>query len=50
MRTIEMAVPGDLVVDFDINDQTLAQPVDNVQARVAELAAKGPVVYSTAYG
>ncbi|MEE2060444.1 cytochrome P450 [Rhodococcus artemisiae] len=38
------------VVDFDIYDPTLAYPVDNVQARVAELAAKGPVVYSTAYG
>jgi cytochrome P450 len=50
MTTTEQAVPGELVVDFDIYDQTLAQPVDNVQQRVAELAAKGPVVYSTAHG
>ncbi|UYP18656.1 cytochrome P450 [Rhodococcus sp. Z13] len=50
MTTTEKAVPEHLVVDFDIYDQTLAQPVDNLQERVAELAAKGPVVYSTAYG
>lgn len=50
MTTTEHALPDDLVVDFDIYDQTLAQPVDNVQQRVAELASKGPVVYSTAHG
>ncbi|MBH0119432.1 cytochrome P450 [Rhodococcus sp. NPDC003382] len=38
------------VVDFDIYDPTLAYPVDTVQEKVAELAAKGPVVYSTAHG
>ncbi|MGX6511014.1 cytochrome P450 [Rhodococcus sp. SJ-2] len=50
MTITEQALPDDLVVDFDIYDQTLAQPVDNVQQRVAELASKGPVVYSTAHG
>lgn len=50
MTTTEKAVPEHLVVDFDIYDQSLAQPVDNVQQRVAELSAKGPVVYSTAHG
>ncbi|MEZ7240686.1 cytochrome P450 [Rhodococcus sp. GXMU-t2271] len=38
------------VVDFDIYDPTLAYPVDTVQEKVAELAACGPVVYSTAHG
>ena len=38
------------VVDFDIYDPALAHPVDTVQEKVAELAAKGPVVYSTAHG
>ncbi|MFD9664120.1 cytochrome P450 [Rhodococcus sp. NPDC059968] len=38
------------VVDFDIYDPALAYPVDTVQEKVAELAAKGPVVYSTAHG
>lgn len=43
-------VPTHLVVDFDVYDPALAHPVDTVQERVAELAAKGPVVYSTAHG
>ncbi|MDV7087390.1 cytochrome P450 [Rhodococcus opacus] len=38
------------VVDFDIYDPALAYPVDTVQEKVAELAAQGPVVYSTAHG
>ncbi|EME50629.1 Cytochrome P450 [Rhodococcus ruber BKS 20-38] len=38
------------MVDFDIYDPTLAYPVDTVQEKVAELAACGPVVYSTAHG
>jgi cytochrome P450 len=53
MTTAEKAtpeVPPELVVDFDIYDTGLAAPVDVVQQRAAELAAKGPVVYSTAYG
>jgi cytochrome P450 len=42
--------PSDLVVDFDIYDPGLTQPVDTIQDRVADLAGKGPVVYSTAHG
>ncbi|WP_280420444.1 cytochrome P450 [Nocardia carnea] len=48
--TTAAEVPADLVVDFDIYDQSLAFPVDTVQERVAELAGKGPVVYSPAHG
>ncbi|CCW11728.1 putative cytochrome P450 hydroxylase [Rhodococcus aetherivorans] len=44
------AAPEELVVDFDIYDPSLAGPVDTVQDKAAELAAKGPVVYSTAHG
>jgi cytochrome P450 len=43
-------VPQHLVVDFDIYDPTLCVPVDTVQDRIAELAGKGPLVYSTAHG
>jgi cytochrome P450 len=43
-------VPPNLVSDFDVYDPSLATPVDVFQQRVAELAAKGPVVYSPAYG
>ncbi len=39
-----------LIVDFDVYDLRLADPVDTMQERVAELAAKGPIVYSTAHG
>jgi cytochrome P450 len=49
MTTAEQA-PASLVVDFDVYDPTLAEPVDLMQQRVAQLAAKGPVVYSTAHG
>ncbi|MEH3132336.1 MAG: cytochrome P450 [Mycolicibacterium neoaurum] len=49
MTTLEK-VPADLLVDFDVYDAALAHPVDNMQARIAELAAKGPIVYSTAHG
>ncbi|MGX7728140.1 cytochrome P450 [Rhodococcus sp. 2H158] len=45
--TDEMSTP---VVDFDIYDPSLTDPVDTVQEKVAELAANGPVVYSTAHG
>ncbi|MCX4098451.1 cytochrome P450 [Nocardia sp. alder85J] len=48
--TTAAKVPGNLVVDFDIYDQSMAMPVDTVPQRVAELASKGPVVYSTAHG
>lgn len=49
MTTVEK-VPANLVVDFDVYDPSLATPVDVMQDRVAELAAKGPVVYSEAHG
>ncbi|AZG47667.1 cytochrome P450 [Gordonia insulae] len=40
----------DVTVDFDVYDQNIAAPVDRFQEMAAELASKGPVVYSTAYG
>jgi cytochrome P450 len=43
-------IPTELVVDFDVYEPGLATPVDVMQERVAELARKGPVVYSPAYG
>ncbi|WP_354700111.1 Camphor 5-monooxygenase [Paraconexibacter sp. AEG42_29] len=43
-------VPEQLIVDFDIYDPTLSMPQDTVQARIAELADKGPLVWSTAHG
>lgn len=49
MTTVEK-VPADLLVDFDVYDAALAHPVDNMQDRIADLAAKGPIVYSTAHG
>jgi cytochrome P450 len=49
MTTAEKA-PSSLIVDFDVYDPDLAAPVDVLQQRVAELAGKGPVVYSPAYG
>lgn len=48
--TTQDRVPPNLVVDFDVYDPNLASPADVFQDRVAELAAKGPVVYSPAYG
>jgi cytochrome P450 len=50
MTTATDRVPPNLVTDFDVYDPSLATPVDVFQQRVAELAAKGPVVYSPAYG
>jgi cytochrome P450 len=50
MTTTTDQVQQDLVVDFDVYDSSLATPVDVMQERVAELAAKGPVVYSPSYG
>lgn len=43
-------IPTELLVDFDVYEPGLATPVDVMQERVAELARKGPVVYSPAYG
>src|ERR1700761_472447 len=50
MTTAMDRVPPNLVTDFDVYDVSLATPVDVFQERVAELAAKGPVLYSPAYG
>jgi cytochrome P450 len=50
MTTAMDRVPPNLVTDFDVYEPGLATPVDVFQQRVAELAAKGPVVYSPAYG
>ncbi|WP_439031486.1 cytochrome P450 [Gordonia terrae] len=40
----------DVTVDFDVYDQSIAAPIDRFQELAADLAAKGPVVYSTAHG
>jgi cytochrome P450 len=50
MTTAMDRVPPNLVTDFDVYDPSLATPEDVFQQRAAELAAKGPVVYSPAYG
>jgi cytochrome P450 len=50
MTTAMDRVPPNLVTDFDVYDVSLAAPVDVFQERVADLAAKGPVLYSPAYG
>ncbi|MDW5610702.1 cytochrome P450 [Mycolicibacterium vanbaalenii] len=49
MTTVEK-VPAELLVDFDVYEAALAHPVDRMQEKIAELAAKGPIVYSTAHG
>ncbi|HTK61107.1 MAG TPA: cytochrome P450 [Pseudonocardia sp.] len=50
MPTDVSDVPSRLVVDLDIYDPALCIPVDTMQQRAAELAAIGPIVYSTAHG
>ncbi|OBJ38363.1 cytochrome [Mycobacterium colombiense] len=50
MTTTIDRVPPSLVTDFDVYDPSLAEPNDVFQQRVAELNAKGPVVFSPAYG
>ena len=50
MTTTADHVPANLVVDFDVYDPKLATPVDVMQERLAKMAAKGPVVFSPAYG
>lgn len=50
MTTTTDRVPPNLVTDFDVYDPSLATPSDVFQQRVADLAAKGPVLYSPAYG
>ncbi|KAA9156757.1 cytochrome P450 [Amycolatopsis acidicola] len=43
-------IPQHLRVDFDIYDPALCTPADQVNDRVAELSARGPLVYSERYG
>ncbi len=50
MPTTAADVPPDLVVDFDVYDPIHTIPVDRMQEHVAELAARGPLVWSTAHG
>ncbi|MBL7497771.1 cytochrome P450 [Frankia sp. CNm7] len=50
MTTTRAAIPDSLRVDFDIYDPALASPVDIMQEKMAELAARGPVTWSSAYG
>lgn len=50
MTTGVTEAPAHLVTDFDFYDPALAGEVDRFNEKIGELAAKGPVVYSTAYG
>jgi cytochrome P450 len=50
MTTSFAGAPAHLITDFDIYDPVLAGQVDILNEKVAELAEKGPVVYSTAHG
>jgi cytochrome P450 len=50
MPTTAADVPPELVVDFDVYDPKHTVPVDKMRENVAELAAKGPIVWSTAHG
>ncbi|TAM69715.1 cytochrome P450 [Mycobacterium sp.] len=50
MTTSIAEVPERLRVDFDVHDTALEGVVDRVNEKVAEVAARGPVVYSTAHG
>lgn len=50
MTTSIGTVPEQLLVDFDPYDPSLSSPVDRFQERVAELAALGPVLFSSAHG
>jgi cytochrome P450 len=48
MTTTPADVPEHLLTDYDVFDPSLCVPSDVMQARSAELAARGPVVFSTA--
>ncbi|MEQ3549903.1 cytochrome P450 [Pseudonocardia nematodicida] len=50
MTTTPSDLAPDLVSDFDIYDPTVTMPVDRMQERTAELAERGPLVWSTAHG
>lgn len=49
-KTLPAGLSPDLVVDFDIYDPSLTTPNDVIQERLADVSAKGAVVYSTKYG
>jgi cytochrome P450 len=49
MSTTVAEVPEHLITDYDVFDPSLCIPADVMQARSAELAARGPVVFSTAH-
>ncbi|MFZ0716395.1 cytochrome P450, partial [Mycobacterium sp.] len=50
MTASTTSVPENLVVDFDVYDPAIAEPVDLFQERVVELVERGPVVYSPHHG
>ena len=50
MPTAIETVPEHLRTDFDIFDESMAQPVDRVQEILAEMAKISPVVHSCKYG
>ena len=50
MPTSVAEIPEGLIVDFDVFDPSLCIPEDTFQEHVTALAAKGPVLYSTAHG
>jgi cytochrome P450 len=50
MPTTTTDAPQQLVVDFDVYDESLSIPQDRFQERAAELRSLAPVVFSSAYG
>lgn len=50
MTTTAGEVSRDRVVDFDVYEPAVPGPVDTMNDRIAELIARGPIVYSTAHG
>ena len=50
MPTTTAEAPEELVVDFDVYDPNLTIPEDRFQEAIAELAARGPVVFSETHG
>ncbi len=50
MPTEFESVPERLRTDFDIFDESMAQPVDRVQDILAEMAKKSPIHFSSRYG
>jgi cytochrome P450 len=50
MPTAVADLPEELVTDFDVFDPSLCIPEDTFQQHTTELAAKAPVLYSTAHG